>query len=63
MRQFSIKAGSREVVISEDLGRFTANLYVNNGETITGQRWTGKSEAGARRWAEKTLAAHVGGTK
>jgi hypothetical protein len=54
--------GSRAVVINEQAGRVSANLYVNarNGiesADITLQRWTGKTMAGALRWAEKQLAA------
>jgi hypothetical protein len=56
MTQFTIKTGSREVLVTCDLGRYTATLYVNGGETITSQRWTGKSEKGARNWAARVLA-------
>ena len=56
MSQFGIKAGSRSVTVTIQGDRYTATLYVNGGETITTQRWTGKTEAGARRWASKTLS-------
>ena len=55
MCQFNIKAGSRSVVVTAHDDRYTATLYVNGGETITARRWTGKTEAGARRWAFKVL--------
>lgn len=54
--------GSRAVVITEQNGYIWANLYVNarNGieqASITPTRWTGKTMAGALRWAAKQLAA------
>lgn len=54
--------GSRAVVINEQDGHVWANLYVNarngiDGATITPTRWTGKTMAGALRWAAKQLAA------
>ena len=54
--------GSRAVVINEQNGYFWANLYVGarNGiehASITPTRWTGKTMAGALRWAEKHLSA------
>lgn len=54
--------GSRAVVINEQNGYFWANLYVGarNGieqASITPTRWTGKTMAGALRWAAKQLAA------
>lgn len=55
MRQFSIGHETREVVVVEQAGRFSARLYVNSGETATWQFWKGDSEAAARRWAAKTL--------
>jgi predicted aspartyl protease len=53
--QQTIRNGSREVIINEQNGHYWANLYVNNGETITGLRWTGKTLAGAKRWADRVL--------
>jgi len=54
--------GSRAVVITEQNGFFWANLYVGarNGienASITPSRWTGKTMAGALKWAEKKLTA------
>lgn len=54
--------GNRAVVINEQAGRVSANLYVNarNGLSnadITAQRWAGSTMAGALRWAAKQLAA------
>lgn len=54
--------GNRAVVINEQNGRVSANLYVNarNGlqdADITSQRWIGKTVKGAEVWAAKQLAA------
>jgi len=54
--------GSRAVVITEQNGHLWANLYVGarNGiehASITPTRWTGKTMAGALRWAANQLAA------
>jgi len=54
--------GSRAVVINQQGEHIWANLYVGarNGiehASITPTRWTGKTMAGALRWAEKQLAA------
>lgn len=51
------------VVINEQGGCFSATFWVNarNGiqdATITASRWTGKSLAGAKRWADRTIKAH-----
>lgn len=53
---------NRAVVINEQDGRVWATLYVNarNGihdADITTIRWTGKTIAGAQRWAQRKLAA------
>lgn len=61
MSQKIISNGNRAVVINHEQGRVWANLYVNarNGlkdADITAQRWTGKTTAGAERWAAKVLA-------
>lgn len=55
-------SGNRAVVINEQNGRVSANLYVNarNGlqdADITSQRWTGKTIKGAEAWASKQLSA------
>jgi hypothetical protein len=55
MSQFTIRSGNRQVVVTEQGGRFSARLYANGGETATLQAWKGKTEAGARRWAAKHL--------
>ena len=54
--------GNRAVVINEQNGRVSANLYVNasnglQGADITSQRWVGKTVKGAETWAAKQLAA------
>jgi hypothetical protein len=61
MKQTTITNGNRAVVITEQGAKVWANLYVNarNGladASITSQRWTGKSVAGAKAWAEKMVA-------
>lgn len=58
MTQFTIENGTRQVVVTNQDGRFSARLYVNSGETATLQSWKGKTEAGAHKWATK----HLGGT-
>jgi hypothetical protein len=60
--QTIIQNGNRAVVINGRDGSFFANLYVNarNGiqnADITNLRWTGRTEAGAKRWAAKQVAA------
>lgn len=55
-----ITSGNRAVVITNQNGHVWANLYVNvrNGlqdADITPSRWTGKTVAGAKRWASKVL--------
>lgn len=54
--------GNRAIVINEQNGRVSANLYVNarNGlqnADITSQRFTGKTVKGAEAWAAKQLSA------
>lgn len=53
--------GSRAVVINQQGGHVEANLYVGarhgiQHASITPTRWTGKTMAGALRWAGKQLA-------
>jgi hypothetical protein len=56
MRQFTITNGTRQVIVTnQSVGHYAATLYVNSGETITRQNWTGKTEKGARNWAAKVL--------
>ncbi len=57
MNQLTITNGTRQVVVTEQDGRYWARLYVNRGESATLQCWKGKSEAGARRWAAKVLGS------
>ena len=51
------------VVINGAPGHFWATFWVNarNGiqdATITPSRWSGKTLAGAQRWADKKIANH-----
>jgi hypothetical protein len=60
MRQHIITADNRAVVITEQPGSVWANLYVNarNGiedADITALRWSGKTLAGATKWANRML--------
>jgi hypothetical protein len=62
IKQTTITKDNRAVVINEQDGFFWANLYVNarNGladASITSTRWTGKTIAGAKRWADKVMAS------
>jgi hypothetical protein len=57
MREFTITKGTRQVVVTEQAGRFSARLYVNSGETATTTAWKGKTEDGARKWADKVLGS------
>ena len=57
MKQFTIAKGTRQVIVTEQDGRYSARFYVNNGETATLTCWKGKTEKGARLFAEKALAA------
>ena len=57
MTTIEIRNGSRVVIVMVQDGSYSARLYVNNGETATLTNWKGKTEAGARRWAGKVLAA------
>ena len=57
-----ITNGNRAVVINQQGAQVWASLYVNardgiQNATITGIRWTGKTVAGAQRWAAKQVAA------
>jgi hypothetical protein len=57
MKQTQVVQGSRVVIITEDLGRVSARLYLNHGETASLQAWRGKTLVGAQRWAKKMLVA------
>ena len=57
MKQYEIRKGSRVVIITEDMGRFSARLYLNNGETASLQCWKGKSYKGAKDFARRMLNA------
>ncbi len=57
----TITEGNRAVVINNQDGNVWANLYVNakngiEGADITACRWTGKTVAGAKRWAKKQFS-------
>lgn len=59
--QTIIQNGNRAVVINVQGEKVWANLYVNarngiQGADITALRWTGKSVAGAQKWAAKVMA-------
>jgi hypothetical protein len=56
MTTFTIKSGSKEVMVIKQGDSYSARLYVNNGETATLQSWKGKTEAGARKWASRVMA-------
>ena len=60
MKQEIITSGNRAVVINQQEGSVWANLYVNardgiKNADITLQRWSGKTVAGAKKWATKHL--------
>jgi hypothetical protein len=58
MQQTQVIQGSRMVIITEDMGRFSARLYVDHGDIASCHTaWRGKTMAGAQRWAKKVLAA------
>jgi hypothetical protein len=58
MQQTHVIQGSRMVIITEDMGRYSARLYFDRGEIASVHTsWRGKTMAGARRWAKKVLAA------
>lgn len=61
-----ITSGTRAVAITEDGGRVTAVKFVGvttadpslcPESVATSLRWSGRTLAGARRWASKVLAA------
>lgn len=60
--QTIITSGNRAVVINQQGAQVWASLYVNardgiQSATITSLRWTGKTLAGAQRWAAKQVSA------
>jgi hypothetical protein len=60
MKQYEIRQGNRLVVICEDSEsrvRFSARLYLNNGETVSLQSWKGTTKKGAETWAKRMLSA------
>jgi hypothetical protein len=60
MKHFTITNNakpSHQVIVTEDNGKYHARLYVNNGDTATLTCWNGKTEKGARRFAEKVFGA------
>lgn len=57
MQQYEVRQGSRVVVITADLGRVSARLYLNNGDTASPHTsWKGKTIAGAEKWAKTVLS-------
>ncbi|HXJ14352.1 MAG TPA: hypothetical protein VNH19_18910 [Candidatus Limnocylindrales bacterium] len=54
-----IVSGSRQVIAfrNDETSRWTATLYVNCGETITGIRGTFKTDAGLEKWAARILSS------
>ena len=53
------------VVVLQQGDHFSATFWVNarsgiENATITTSRWTGKTMAGAKRWAERKFSAHYG---
>lgn len=55
-------SGNSAVIINQQNGRVSANLYVNarngmQGADITTQKWVGKTVKGAETWAAKQLTA------
>lgn len=59
MTQIETRAGSRLVIAASngEGAAWTSRLYVNGGETATLTTARHKSEAAARKWAAKVLAA------
>lgn len=53
-----IVKGSRKVIAfrNDPTHKWSARLYVNNGETATLTHSTFKTEKGLRRWADKVLS-------
>lgn len=56
MKTHKIQNGSRVVIVTEDMVRFSSRLYVNNGENATLICAKHKTLAGAQRWAAKVMA-------
>lgn len=56
MKTHKIQNGSRLAIVTEDMGRFSSRLYVNNGETATLICAKHKTMDGVQRWASKVLA-------
>lgn len=56
MTQTWIESANWSVCVTVQAPHVWARLYVNNRETATLTAWKGKTEAGARRWAERILA-------
>ena len=57
MQAIEIANGSRKVIASrnDSASKWTARLYVNNGETATLVARKFKTENGVRKWAAKQL--------
>lgn len=56
MTKIETRAGSRVVISLNNRGTWISRLYVSGGETATLVSANHKSEAGARKWAQNTLA-------
>lgn len=56
MTTFTIQKGTRQVMVIKQGDRYSARLFVNDGETATTTAWKGKTEAGVRKWAAKVMA-------
>ncbi len=56
--QIEITNGSRKVIAYRNAegGKWSARLYVNDGETATLTCGKFKTEAGMRKWAAKVMA-------
>ena len=59
MQTIEITKGTRKVIATrnDELSKWNARLYVNNGETATLSAGKFKTEKGLRAWAEKKLTA------
>lgn len=57
MKQTEIRKGRRVVILTEDMHRFSARVYLNDGETASVQCWKGKTRKGAEVCAKRMLNA------
>lgn len=58
MSQIEITKGSRKVIAyrNDEGSKWSARMYVNNGETATLTCGKFKTEKGLRNWADKVLS-------